>query len=535
MYRVLLVDDEVLIREAIAENIDWNGLGFELCGVCENGKEAIEKIKENPPDLVLTDICMPYVDGLDLAKYIYENYETVKVVIISGYDNFEYAKGAILYQVMEYILKPVTAFELSETLLKVRERLDSERQESRQLDRIKEAYKKSMPLLRERFLNQLLLGRERCDSVEDALIGYDIRLKGETYAVIQIVCTSSFDFVNQQEEAEELVRFAAYNVAEEMVKTEPNCTVFQESSNITTFLMAGESEYHLERRVDVLCSNIQTYLVAQLRIHTMAVMGRCVERLKELYKSYENLTLAREYGFLFEDESIIYGREFYHQKETSPVDIHRWSERINLAVRQGNEEQLLSDVKAFFQTMRKNHTVKERLVAYIHNIVLKVMEVLEEVHPEAQEAQQMERTLFEYLGEDHKMEYMESAVAQFCSKVSKILVTGRENMGQIQAAKALDYIEKNYQDMNVSLNSVCRYLAMSTSYFSVVFKSQTGETFTSALTKKRIEKAKELLETTDLKTYEVAEEVGYSDAHYFGSTFKKYTGETPKEYARKRR
>ena len=127
MYKVLLVDDEALIREAISENTKWNELGYELVGACKNGKEAIEKIKENPPDLLLTDICMPYVDGMDLTKFVYENYRDTKVVIISGYDEFEYAKNAVKYQVVEYILKPITAVELSETLKKVREKLDGER------------------------------------------------------------------------------------------------------------------------------------------------------------------------------------------------------------------------------------------------------------------------------------------------------------------------------------------------------------------------------------------------------------------------
>ena len=123
MYKVLLVDDEALIREAISENTKWNELGYELVGACKNGKEAIEKIKENPPDLLLTDICMPYVDGMDLTKFVYENYRDTKVVIISGYDEFEYAKNAVKYQVVEYILKPITALELSETLKKVREKV----------------------------------------------------------------------------------------------------------------------------------------------------------------------------------------------------------------------------------------------------------------------------------------------------------------------------------------------------------------------------------------------------------------------------
>ena len=127
MYKALLVDDEALTREAVKENIRWEEAGFELIAACENGRDAVEVIKAEAPDLVLTDICMPYVDGLELAEYVCDNCPDTRTVIISGYDEFEYAKKAVKYRVMEYILKPVTPSELTEVLLKVKESLDEER------------------------------------------------------------------------------------------------------------------------------------------------------------------------------------------------------------------------------------------------------------------------------------------------------------------------------------------------------------------------------------------------------------------------
>ena len=122
MYKVLLVDDEALIREAISENTRWKELGYELMGTCKNGREAIERLDQEEADLVLTDICMPYVDGMELTRYLYEKHKGVKVIIISGYDDFEYAKTAVKYQVMDYILKPITAKELAQTLTRVKEK-----------------------------------------------------------------------------------------------------------------------------------------------------------------------------------------------------------------------------------------------------------------------------------------------------------------------------------------------------------------------------------------------------------------------------
>ena len=128
MYKVLLVDDEILVRQAISAKIQWNSLGFELTAHCENGRQAIEFLEKNPVDVVLTDIYMPHVDGMELSRYLYENFPQVQIIIFSGYGDFEYAKQALQYKVSEYILKPVTAKELSEVLGRTREKLDGLRE-----------------------------------------------------------------------------------------------------------------------------------------------------------------------------------------------------------------------------------------------------------------------------------------------------------------------------------------------------------------------------------------------------------------------
>ena len=143
MYRVIVVEDEVLVREAICENINWNGLGYELAGNCENGKSAIEFLEETEVDVVLTDICMPYMDGMQLSEYIHQNMPDVRVIIFSGFDEFEYAKKAIQYHVEDYLLKPVTAFELSEVLTKLKEKMDEERRQKNKVSRINKVYHKN--------------------------------------------------------------------------------------------------------------------------------------------------------------------------------------------------------------------------------------------------------------------------------------------------------------------------------------------------------------------------------------------------------
>ena len=133
MYRILLVDDEALIREAVSENVKWEEYGYELAGSCENGREALEFIEKNPVDVVLTDICMPYMDGMELSEKLSEGYPSIKIIILSGYDDFDYAKKAIKYGVKEYLLKPITAEEMGEALLALKAEMDKEKKTERKI------------------------------------------------------------------------------------------------------------------------------------------------------------------------------------------------------------------------------------------------------------------------------------------------------------------------------------------------------------------------------------------------------------------
>lgn len=531
MYKVLLVDDEILIREAIGENIHWKELGYELIGVCENGKEAIEVIKKTPPDLILSDICMPYVDGIELSKYVYENYPDIKIVIISGYDSFDYAKSAIEYRVMEYVLKPVTASELSEVLLKMKKHLD-ERLEGGQFNKIKEAYENSMPLLKERFLNQLVKGCGELSDAKNRLENYGVSLSGACFSAVQVQHQSGFAFKEEGYRiTDELVLFAVYNIAEEMLREEKNCVIFQDTGNITTILMAGESEYQLEERITGLLSNIQRSILSLLQINTVVLIGRCVYTLEQLVQSYQNARSTKEFEFLFGENVILFGKEFSARSVDDSIDIERWQERFIASVKQNQKRELTIHVANFFEKMRSTYVSRNRMIAYVQSIVLKIMLSADELGMEEHVVFEREQAFFEKLNRQNRLEDIKELLLSFCMEIARDIGQSRESIGKQQAQKVLDYIDRNYRDSSISLNSACRYMSMSTSYFSAMFKNYTGVTFIEAVTKKRIEKAKELFRTTMLRSYEIAEEVGYSDPHYFSSTFKKYVEESPTEYA----
>ena len=169
LYRIILVDDEEEVRKSIIRKIDWQAVGFTVVGDAENGEDALEKIEALEPDVVLTDIRMPYMDGLTLAEKIRQRYPSMKIVIFSGYDDFDYAKRAIKLNVTEYILKPVNVEELSEILTRVKKNLDEEISQRRDAALLRESYQKSLPILRAVFLNDLVRGTADAGMIEEKL------------------------------------------------------------------------------------------------------------------------------------------------------------------------------------------------------------------------------------------------------------------------------------------------------------------------------------------------------------------------------
>ena len=170
LYKIMLVDDEEEVRTSIIKKINWKANGFEVVGDAENGRDALEKIENLEPNVIITDIRMPYMDGLALTESIRQRFPSIKVIIFSGFDDFTYAKEAIRLGVTEYILKPVNVDELTEILKKVRAKLDEEIESARDIDSLRESYKASLPVLREQFLNKLIIKKGFYD--ENAIDGY---------------------------------------------------------------------------------------------------------------------------------------------------------------------------------------------------------------------------------------------------------------------------------------------------------------------------------------------------------------------------
>ena len=538
MYKILLVDDEILVRDAIRENIDWGKLDCELIGDCENGKQAVEFVKTHEVDIVLTDILMPYMDGMELSHFLHDNYPDVLIVIFSGFGEFEYAKKAIQYNVSEYMLKPVTAMELTKVIENMKEKLDSRKKEQRKMEsltQVSQDYHKNANVIRSKALDCLVKCTREVQVSLDELERMGITFQAASYrvAVFDIDTYSEMyqmDMDKQQESA--LMAFVLFNVGDEIVVQEKAGVVYQEGNNRVCIIFAGNRTKEFSENIHRICHEIQKKVKEVIGLETSIGIGSWVRSPYELIYSYRLAAKAIDYRYLL-GGNLLFDME--EKKTDNSIFLINDLETLTEAIKSG-DRRLMEETLGQIETEIKSALVEKSYACiYLQQVIRAIGNTCQSLSEEPEKIIAQREALLKAVTEQRTFSQAAALVEKYAQEVFDELQELNSSSGQRQGMLAMDYIQKNYMDPCLSLNSICSYLNISTSYFSTIFKDETGETFTEVLIRTRMEKAKELLENTTLKNYEIAEKVGFSDPHYFGISFKKMTGCTPTEYAREKR
>ena len=538
MYRILLVDDEILVRDAIKENIDWKGMDCELVGDCENGKEAAEFVKEHPVDIVLTDILMPYMDGMELSNFLHDNYPEIVIVIFSGFGEFEYAKKAIQYGVSEYLLKPVTAMELTGVIEKMKKKVEQQRLEKSKMDALaqnSEEYRKNKQIIRSKNIEALV----NCTTDVNASIerlaemGIDISAASYRVAIFDIDLYSGMyqlDTEKRQESA--LMAFVLFNISDEIVTREEAGIAYQEGNNRVGILLQEKWSRNFTSRTKEICHEIQEKTKEVMGFDVSMGIGKWVKKPEELIQSHDMAAQTLQYRYLLGGNLLI---DMEEQHPVQEIAIEDDLAELKEAMKTGQKEQVYQILIKIEDSIRQALMEKSRACMYLQQVIRTMDNACEDVSADMDRIREDRDELLRQITDQKFFEDACKVVQKHTDRIFEILSELNTSSSKRQARLAIDYIQKNYMDPDLSLNSICSYLNISTSYFSTIFKDETGETFTEVLIRTRMEKAKELLENTTLKNYEIAEKVGFSDPHYFGISFKKMTGCTPTEYAKEKR
>ena len=543
MLKIFLAEDEVIVRETIKRMIPWEDLGFELVGEAADGEMALPLLLRQKPDLLITDIKMPFMDGLTLAKVAKKEIPGLKVVILSGYDDFNYAKQAINIGVEDYLLKPITKNALIERLTEIRSRYEHEKTQKEYYEKFHremQAYEKNSS---RDFFEALVSGS--MDMMEiyrrSEKLGLDI--VAEAYNVLIFTMNCEEDFSGQREgysewEAESL------ELLEEFFSENTSAMLFR--CNIFSYgvLIKGQKET-IEENTRSCVSEIQRILDRkEQKRQWFVAAGEPVERLSQIQKSYYSASRAFSQRYLYDENILYYDEMASMEKKNVTEDDSTYLQKVDVNalnpvilqkfLSNGLLEETENFVKDYFYAIGQEPLESLVFRNYVTlNVRFSVMSFLKEIGCDTRTLEQEDTE--DVLSESSKN--LENAIAYAEKIISQAIALRDQNSGNKNRSilkTAVDFIDSHYMEEDMSLNKAANAANVSANHFSALFSQNMGQTFIEYLTNLRMNKAKEYLRCTSMRSSEIAGEIGYKDAHYFSYLFKKTQGMTPSDYRKAR-
>ena len=529
MIKVFLVEDEFVIREGIKKNIDWEGHGYQFVGEASDGEIAYPLIKKEKPDIVITDIRMPFMNGLELSKLIKKEMPLTEIIILSGFEEFEYAKEAIKLGVAQYLTKPISGDEL----LKELDLLSAKIEENKREREIREKYLSEMKedTVNERkvFFEKLVRAAEPAAKLIQSAEDLNMNLSAVVYSIM--LCKAFVHTHSQYEFSQRLV-----SIEEEIEEyiDEDYVIMFDRDLEGKAFLFKGDSKEQLDRIINEFCEKLKEIFKEYEGIGYFAGIGVYAERLTDITYSYEtaNKAFTKRY---FTDESAIIriddisvadlSQEQFNVENLDVKNLDRSKIKEFLKFGDGNETEYFVD--EYIQGLGVNAIKSQMFRQYIiMDIYFSVVEFVNTIISDDKEAilegfkPDLVRT------EEESRNYIVSIINKGI-EIREGNVSGH-NSDVVDRVKK--YIEENYADDELSLNRIASHVNFSPNHLSMVFSQQTGNTLIKYLTDFRINKAKEYLKCTNKKSSEISVLVGYKDPHYFSYLFKKTQGVTPTQF-----
>ena len=545
MLKIFLAEDEVVVRETIKRMIPWEELGFELVGEAADGEMALPLLIRQQPDLLITDIKMPFMDGLTLARLAKKEIPGLKVVILSGYDDFNYAKQAIGIGVEDYLLKPITKNALIERLSEIRSRYEHEKTQKEYYEKFQremQAYEKNSS---RDFFEALVGGSMDMMEVYKRAEKLGLDIVAEAYNVLIFTMNCDEDFSGQRDEYSSW-EAESLELLENFFAGHSSAMLFR--SNIFSYgvLLKGQRET-IEENTRACVDEIRKILSRQNgRREWFLAVGQSVERLSQIQKSYHTASRAFSQRYLY-DENILYYDEMEtmeHPGGQAETEDNAYLQKVdvnalNPAILQkflsnGLQEETENFVKDYFYAIGQEPMESLVFRNYvILNVRFSVISFIKGLGCDTNEMESADTE--EVLAESGKN--MESAIAYAKKMISQAIEIRDQNSGNKNRSilkTAVDFIDSHYMDEEISLNTVANVANVSSNHFSALFSQNMGQTFIEYLTTLRMNKAKELLRCTGMRSSEIAGEIGYKDAHYFSYLFKKTQGMTPSDYRKAR-
>jgi len=527
-YAVFLVEDEVVVRESIRDSVPWEGSGFHLAGEAADGEMALPLIQDIKPDILITDIKMPFMDGLELSRIVRRNLPWVKIIIISGHEEFALAREAISLAVTDYLLKPLSAADLLATLGRVAGQIEAESAEREKIENLNRSLAGGRQLMAERFLNDLATG----------LVppGEALRQAGELGLALMARCYIVAALTPQARPGGDAHReYAEYLKAEDLIGSllaaNRDVVKFSRSLREIILVFKGEEPAELERHCYAVCHALKYEVERKTACVLTARIGAVRERIQGIAESLRDAETAHRFAYIFGEDSVI-GIEDARRANFRSADLLKLDPRgLAEGLRRGERADIPALLEGYLARLASEPPASFYRGFAVAELSLTAARFVEElggevdrVIPELGELENMARA-----GEAALRGFLERLLgAAFDFREAR----KRDKYGDL-LLRARAYIDANYADPEISLHALAREVSVSPSHFSTIFSQEAGRTFIEYLTDTRLRQAMELLKTTSLRSSEIAYRVGYKDPHYFSYIFKANTGCTPTEFRRR--
>lgn len=529
MLKVFLAEDEFVVREGIKNNIDWNAHGYDFCGEAGDGELAYSMIRNLHPDIVITDIKMPFMDGLALSRMIKEQFPEVEIILLTGYEDFEYAKEAIKIGVASYLSKPISGENLLKEVGIVAGKIEERRREQEIARKYREDMKERTELEKQDFFQSLVTGDRTLPYILEKAKELSIDLSAMRYNIVILKVWSikhdveefSGSVLKVQEEIEKMVAAR-------------KAVLFELNLEGNAILFGGDSDEAVNTAIKEFIGETKKLFSEYPNIRYFGGVGQVVERITDIPTSFDWAGRAYAHQYLTSDNDIIFGSDegLHAGKEDvilSEIDPRHIDRRlVKEFLRRGETSETEFFLDEFLEGMGRNAIRSTMLRQYISmDIYFCVADFIEndlglsradtQARIPAAELLADEKNTYDYL-----IDLIDSAI-----ELRKENSQGRyrDVVSQVMA-----YIDEHYSEEELSLNTLAAHVNFSPNHLSAVFRQETGQTFIKYLTDYRLDKAKELLLTTSKKSNEIGLMVGYKDPHYFSYLFKKTQGMTTTQY-----
>ncbi|MDR0707226.1 MAG: response regulator [Treponema sp.] len=539
MLKVFLVEDEIVVREGIRNSVAWEKTAYTLAGEAPDGEIALPMIQDIKPDIIITDIRMPFMDGLALSRIVRKTLPWIKIIILSGHDEFEYAREAISIGVEGYLLKPASSDDMLKALDKVALRISEEQAKLRDIENLKEKLRDASSLLRDKWLGDFINGRISGTSALENGKDFGVDLSSRFYIACAIAIKPSRGETARQGDAGPL---AAAFIIKSITEHYSSCVFFKESGALFALIVKGDAASAAEETAYAIAQAVIYEVQRDTGCGVAVGIGPGVERAGEVPASFKAaLAAAKSFieksQFKIADAENIAGSAAplpglpgtvpYKDAHFSGINGDFMFTKLKYAAK-GDIDSILEE----YVGMLGNSFDENPMFAYlvIGEIIMTVSRIVEVLGGDI-------NIISPFALTQHEVSELASSKETLLEKLRSLLnavIEWRDahSGGRYQAVimKAREYIDINYTSGEISLHSTANFVGISPNHLSAVFAQETGENFIDYLTRVRIEKAKFLLKNTAMKSADIAYETGFNDPHYFSYIFKKNAGMSPREY-----